>query len=180
MKWFVIVISTLLLSSAPADGQSSYAGEEHRSIKALSAADIESLMSGRGMGFAKTAELNRYPGPRHVLDLADHLELTPVQRTSTQALFEEMEENAIALGETLLAAEASLEKSFQDGSIDADGLQSALLEIGEIRARLRFVHLEAHIRQTELMSADQVSAYIEARGYSEESHDSAEHQALHH
>jgi hypothetical protein len=48
----------------------------------LSQTDIESLQNGTGDAFggmAKLAELNGYPGPRHVLDLANELELTPNQ-----------------------------------------------------------------------------------------------------
>ena len=51
------------------------------------------------MGFALPAELNGYPGPRHVLDLADGLELTEVQAERTQELFECMQREAIATGE---------------------------------------------------------------------------------
>ena len=33
------------------------------------------LRAGRGMGLALAAELNGYPGPAHVLELADKLDL---------------------------------------------------------------------------------------------------------
>lgn len=39
------------------------------------------------MGFAKAAELNSYPGPKHVLDLGDRLKLTTQQRQQVQAIF---------------------------------------------------------------------------------------------
>ena len=38
------------------------------------------------MGLALAAELNGYPGPRHVLDLADQLGLTPEQQVEAQRL----------------------------------------------------------------------------------------------
>jgi hypothetical protein len=40
-----------------------YAGEQARPIKALSETDIAALRKGEGMGMAKAAELNGYPGP---------------------------------------------------------------------------------------------------------------------
>src|SRR5215469_14793256 len=46
-----------------------YAGQEARTIKALSDDDIAALRKGEGMGMAKAAELNGYPGPVHVLAL---------------------------------------------------------------------------------------------------------------
>ncbi len=39
---------------------SPYAGQESREIKALSPEEISSLLSGKGMGFAKAAELNGF------------------------------------------------------------------------------------------------------------------------
>jgi len=38
-----------------------YAGQQARSIKALSADDVAALLKGEGMGMAKAAELNGYP-----------------------------------------------------------------------------------------------------------------------
>ena len=40
-----------------------YAGQQTRAIKALSDDDIAALRAGEGMGMAKAAELNGYPGP---------------------------------------------------------------------------------------------------------------------
>jgi hypothetical protein len=54
-----------------ADSPTPYAGQQNRTIKALSDEDIVGLLKGDGMGFAKAAELNGYPGPKHVLDLGD-------------------------------------------------------------------------------------------------------------
>jgi hypothetical protein len=54
----------------------SYAGQQTRAIKALSSEDIAALRNGEGMGMAKAAELNGYPGPAHVLALAAQLGLT--------------------------------------------------------------------------------------------------------
>lgn len=57
-------VITLLSWSAGAQCQSPYVGQEYREIKALSTQEISDYMSGRGMGLAKAAELNGYPGPR--------------------------------------------------------------------------------------------------------------------
>ena len=174
-------ITLLVLAAMPwlalAADESPYAGQETRAIKSLSADDIEALKSGEGMGFAKVAELNHFPGPRHVLDLADVLELTPQQIVATEAIFQEMHRNAMSLGEALLAAESKLETEFEQKSIDSEALESALLEIEAIRAQLRFVHLAAHLDQERLLTVDQVSKYDAIRGYraSRPGHDSHSH-----
>jgi hypothetical protein len=53
-----------------------YAGQQTRAVKALSDDEIAALRKGEGMGMAKAAELNGYPGPAHVLQLAGPLGLT--------------------------------------------------------------------------------------------------------
>lgn len=39
-----------------------------------------------GMGFAKAAELNRYPGPSHALELAERIGITEAQRERLAAI----------------------------------------------------------------------------------------------
>ena len=46
-----------------------YAGQQVRQVKALSDEDIAAHRKGEGMGMAKAAELNFYPGPAHFGEL---------------------------------------------------------------------------------------------------------------
>lgn len=135
----LMLVPGLYLASEP----SPYVGEESRPIKSLSAKEVEALKAGKGMGLGKVAELNQYPGPKHVMDLAEELELTPSQLADTQKSFAEMKVNAIAVGQKLLAAEMDLEQAFQSGTVDAGSVEQAVQEIGRLRADLRFVHLQA-------------------------------------
>ena len=78
MKRFALLALILAATPVAADTahqHSPYAGQEARDIKALSLEEIADLAAGRGMGLALAAELNGYPGPRHVLDLAPELGL---------------------------------------------------------------------------------------------------------
>ena len=68
------VLLVLAVSPAAAQDPAPYAGLETREIKALSPEQIEDLLAGEGMGYALAAELNHYPGPRHVLALAAELQ----------------------------------------------------------------------------------------------------------
>jgi hypothetical protein len=79
-----IVVGPVLAADMP------YAGQEARTIKALSDDDIAALRKGEGMGMAKAAELNGYPGPVHVLALAAQLGLTETQQRDVRAIFERM------------------------------------------------------------------------------------------
>lgn len=171
MKGAVVFILALIPGMSFTASQSPYSGEELRSIKSLSAEEIESLKSGGGMGFAKLAELNHFPGPKHVLQVADDLDLTPSQLAATESLYEEMRVNASALGEKLIGAEMDLDRSFARSAINAESLESTLFEIGRMRAQLRYVHLEAHLRQKSLLTEEQISRYDEVRGYRGNAHD---------
>jgi Spy/CpxP family protein refolding chaperone len=159
-----------LLGVAPAaiaagPAPSPYAGEQHRSIKALSGKEVQDLLAGRGMGLAKSAELNRYPGPAHVLELADRLDLSAAQRASTKSVFDAMEAQARALGKALVEREAELDRLFASRRISRPTLESSLSEISKLQGELRRVHLEAHLAQTDILTPEQVAAYAELRGY---------------
>jgi Spy/CpxP family protein refolding chaperone len=158
-------IAVILGAAAVLMAASPYAGLEKRSIKALSPERIAALESGSGAGYALAAELNGYPGPRHVLDLADALKLTPAQREETAALFSEMQQGAVALGRELIRREAGLEKLFRSGGAAEAALSAMTAEIGATEARLRAIHLKYHIRMAELLTDDQRSAYNTLRGY---------------
>jgi hypothetical protein len=92
-----LIIGTMLLASSAALAQTPYAGMQSRPIKALSEQQVVDPGAGRGMGLALAAELNGYPGPSHVLELADKLELTADQRASVQSLFNSMKAEALSL-----------------------------------------------------------------------------------
>jgi hypothetical protein len=84
MLRIAVLVALTSLAAAPALTQSHqpYAGLETRALKALSADQIADLKAGRGMGLALAAELNGYPGPLHVLELADRINLSHDQRAT--------------------------------------------------------------------------------------------------
>ena len=83
----VLIVSlsmAFLMGNAAAQSSRPYAGMQARAIKALSAEQIADLQAGRGMSLALAAELNGYPGPRHVLEFVEQLGLTDQQRADVQ------------------------------------------------------------------------------------------------
>ncbi len=157
----VVAMSHASLAAEP----SPYAGEQTRAIKALSAAEIADLEAGRGMGLARAGELNGYPGPAHVLELADALGLTPAQRDQVTEIRMRMTAAAKPLGAEIIAEERALDRSFADGTIDATRLAAATEAIGALRGKLRAVHLAAHLETKRVLTPDQIRRYDELRGY---------------
>ena len=166
--WLVIIAALSLSGSAFAAGETPYAGWDGRAIKALSAEQIDDLRSGRGMGLALPAELNGYPGPRHVLDLADQLELTAGQQAEAQQLYDAMQAQAVVLGEQVLAGEAALDRLFALGMASDAAIDAAAVEVGRLQGALRGHHLRYHAAMRAILSPHQVMRYQELRGYAAE------------
>ncbi|MCI0433301.1 MAG: hypothetical protein L0271_06600 [Gemmatimonadetes bacterium] len=167
-----ILLAVVVLSlfgtplAAQADHQHSpYAGRPGSGIAALTVEELEDLENGAGMGFALAAELNHYPGPRHVLELADSLALTADQRSRVTVIFERMLENARRVGAQVIAAESDLDQRFKHAHIDAAAARTATMEIGRLRGELRAIHLIAHLDVTAVLSMEQVEIYDRLRGY---------------
>lgn len=154
--------------TAPADTAakaSPYAGEPTRAIKSLSASDVSSLQNGAGMAYAKTAELNRYPGPMHVLELASRLQLSAEQRSATTQLLAQHKAKALELGAQLVDAQRALDYAFVSKQIDAQRITELTQHIGVMQATLRAEHLRTRLAQTARLNPEQIASYQSLRGY---------------
>ena len=167
-SFFLLTAAYSLCAVAPVHAQTTYAGEQMRDIKALSAEEVAAYRNGEGMGLAKAAELNHYPGPKHVLQLAE-LHLTPAQRARIEQQYAEMHKNAVDLGERIIAQERALDTLFSEQKADARSMREILRAIGALQADLRFVHLNAHLETRAVLSEEQVVRYDELRGYGKKS-----------
>jgi hypothetical protein len=173
---FVIMYPNIQNSNYDVNFTSPYTGEETRGIKSLSQDDINGLQNGAGTpfgGMAKLAELNGYPGPKHVLDLTSQLELNDTQIEQIDKIYQNMKFEAVILGEKIITVESQLNEKFSDGSINENYLQEKVHESAEYYAELRNVHLQSHLLMMTVLSSDQVQKYGELRGYSLE--DPCEH-----
>ena len=166
----ILAVMAMIALAGPATAQhqhgpSPYAGMQQRPVKALSDQQIADLRAGRGMGLALAGELNGYPGPSHVLELADQLRLTAEQRQRIQQLFDAMKAEAIPVGEKLIAQESALDREFAEKRIAPASLILLTAQIGESQGQLRAVHLKYHLVTAELLTTHQNQRYAELRGY---------------
>lgn len=172
----LIMTGTMALALEAEDVQPSpYVGEETRNIKALSEADVAALLKGEGWGLAKAAELNGIPGPRHVLDLAEQLDLSDSQRQKVQAIFDEMQLTAKALGEKYVSLEQALDLAFSEKTASDETLRRLLDDLGTTLSALRFAHLNAHLKTAEVLDLHQNASYSVLRGYESEIDHSGHH-----
>lgn len=146
-------------------------------IRGLSPEEIQDLETGAGAGFARAAELNGYPGPRHILDLQDQLGLSADQLAQVQQLYDATNAEARQLGAEILQLEAELELAFRTKTVDEESLEAQVIELADKYGALRLVHLRAHLAAIEMLTPHQLMLYSQLRGYS--SSGSTEHDHAH-
>jgi len=175
MKSRLMLLLGFVVVSHAAFAVQPYAGQQQREIKSLSSDQVDGLLQGKGMGMAKAAELNHYPGPKHVLDSSDKLNLSQGQLQKTRFFFDEMKKEAMALGEKIVIQERRLDHLFASQTIDEKSLADTLNEIAMLRGKLRYVHLKTHLKQKGIMSAQQIKHYDNVRGYGTGKHHQHHH-----
>lgn len=163
---FALCILAIPCSAAAQNhSHSPYAGSESRAIKSLSESDIDDLRQGRGWGLALAAELNGVPGPAHLLDLKDELDLDASQVKAIEAIFKAMQAEARAAGQRFIESEMAIEAAFRDGELNRDQLRNLVNASATALAELRFIHLSRHLETPPLLTREQIERYNKQRGY---------------
>jgi hypothetical protein len=134
--------------------------------KSLSPEEVHGLQEGEGMGLARVAEVNGYPGPAHVHEAAQagKIHLYAEQRDAIQRVHAATTAEAKTLGRQILAQEASLEGEFRMGHIVEADLARHVEEIGRNLVELRLIHLRAHVLTAGLLRPEQIEEYYQFRG----------------
>lgn len=158
-------LAALLVASAMPAGaqQTPQSGHKGGGPQSMQMREHRSLMQGRGMGMARIADVNGYPGPMHVLQHAEALELSEEQRAQTAEIRDRVRNEAPAIGEQIVAAEKRLEAMFAEGEVEPAAMDALLSEIADLRARFRSVHLTAHLDQARVLTEAQIEQYMELR-----------------
>lgn len=147
--------------------RSPYAGayDPDAPIRGLDAGLVEQIRQGQGASLALPAELNGLPGPRHALDLAEQLDLSPDQRAQVQDVYDRYLANAIPAGERYLGAAQTLEEELRSGAISEEDLSGLVAEVSRREGDLVTIHLTAHLRTAGILTPEQIAVYNELRGY---------------
>ncbi len=170
-NWILAALLLILPGTLSAQEMHEHADHHATEIAGLQEAEVAGLLSGAGMDQALAAELNGYPGPKHVVELADELELSPEQLAGAEKLLQATLERSKALGMKIVDLERAMDEAFAGGAIDQEKLSEMVSEIGQLRAELRLNHLSAHLKMAGVLSEAQRDRYSELRGYTtHESH----------
>lgn len=167
----VTTLAAVLLLGAPALAQdqltSPYRHQAGTGFRGLNDGEVSELRAGAGMGLARAAELNGYPGPRHVLDAvaAGTLAASAEQVQRVQQVFDGMKSEAQRIGARILEEEQRLEAGFSAATMTGDDLRSRVARIAALQGELRTIHLAAHLATRAILSDVQIARYNELRGY---------------
>lgn len=148
-----------------AHDMSPYAHTQSAEIPSLTAEEVRTLRSGDGMGLARAAELNHFPGPRHLLELASQLGLSTAQIRRVEEIHKTMKARAVVKGEQILRAELHLSNLFSAGKPSMEETRRITGHLGTMRGQLQAIHLLAHIEAARELKADQIRTYDRLRGY---------------
>lgn len=143
-------------------GQGMHAGMQHAGsmgggmLGGMSDAEKEALKAGEGLGAGRLAMQAGYPGPRHVLEMGDELELTAAQKEQIGTIFGGAKASFAKMGAELVEKEEALEAMFAAGDVDVGDMTKLAAEIGERQGELRAAHLAAHVRTREALTPAQL------------------------
>jgi Spy/CpxP family protein refolding chaperone len=162
--WLTLFLLAPLHASAQ-DHSSPYAGQQGQEIKALSQDEVKGYMTGQGMGLAKAAELNGYPSPLRVLELAGELKLSDEQKQQVEEIRQVMLQEAKRLGPLIVENEKELDALFASGKITEGKLRTLVEEISRLQGELRTAHLQAYLDLKSILTEEQVKRYNQLRDY---------------
>ncbi len=176
-RWLFTAL--LLIATVSYAAENLYIGQEKRAIKALSEQEVSDYMNGRGMGTSKAAELNHYPGPKHVMDDAAKLGLSADQINKTRQIYTAMASDATRVGKEIVHKEAELEALYAHQQASADNTRILVTSLAALQADFRLIHLNAHLGMRDVLSPQQVASYDRLRGYDGSQSDDAAHKKHH-
>ena len=166
LSWIsVFAVTSALSAEQHTHSASPYAHTQSGEFPTLTPREVRELRNGEGMGLARAAELNQFPGPRHLLDLKSDIGLSPAQVARIEEIREKMTTRAVAKGKDILHAERHLANLFASGHPTVAELNRITGHLGTMRGELQAIHLVAHIESTRELTARQIESYDRLRGY---------------
>lgn len=121
----------------------------------VSEQEKEALLKGAGLGAGMIAMMNGYPGPKHVLELGDELELNAAQRESIGKTYGNVKAESVKLGTELVEKDEALTALFTSGSATTGEVEKLSRDIGELQGRVRAAHLNAHVETFDALTPAQ-------------------------
>ncbi len=163
-----VCICLLAMASMPALAQHTHDPSSHSrgtEVPSLTDEEVRALRHGEGMGLARAAELNHFPGPKHLLELASELGLSNHQVIRIRSIHDRMKSQAVARGKDIIMAESHLADLFASGEPSTREVMRMTGHLGTMRGQLQSIHLLAHIEAARELSTDQIREYDRLRGY---------------
>ncbi|MDZ4811422.1 MAG: nuclear transport factor 2 family protein [Pseudomonadota bacterium] len=139
------------------------AADDDSALPWMDASERQAIETGQGFAMARAAEAHGLPGPKHVLEYAQALDLSERQRDRMNILMHSMRTAALKEGQNVLAAETALDAELSRPVPDAARVAELADVVGRARGRLRNVHLNAHLAAAPALTSAQRAKYVQLR-----------------
>lgn len=122
-------------------------------------------MGKRGPGMlAHLAEKNGYPGPMHVLKMADELGLSSKQLNQLRKLRDTVYLESTQRKDKIHDLTAGLERLFAGQKANEGRVRKVVQEIGKLQGEIQMIHLTAHLKTKNVLTQEQLGKYAQMRG----------------
>lgn len=128
-------------------------------LKFISSQNYQYYKNGGNSDLYLIAEVNNYPSPGSVLQLAKELSLTTDQKHQVNMIHIELNRKVKEMGGFLIKEQTKLNQLFETRKIDEGSLIYYTNKIGALEGELRNAYLRAHLRTSTLLSAQQLKKY---------------------
>jgi Spy/CpxP family protein refolding chaperone len=156
-----LLVPLFVMAAQASDSQvdKSATVDAKQSIKPISEYNLPGVGKGEGAGSGEAAELNGYPGPAHVIQMAANLGLDDRQIGAVKAIHEEMLQAVRAIAGEVKERQHELDALFESGTVTVAALEKATSAVSEAQGRLHFVHFRAHLKTREVLTPSQISTF---------------------
>ena len=167
------IVSALFLALLPLSAQQQQSGGQQsggsgmKCMKKDMKKGMKKGMKKKGMqgghGAGHLAEMNGYPGPKHVLEFIEELDLSAEQVSQLRKLRTEVTVQSLELSDQIKDLRTKLKGVFAEKKATENGVRTIVSEISELQGRLDMVHLAAHLRAKGILSDEQTAKYYNLR-----------------
>jgi hypothetical protein len=126
--------------------------------------DRNTLLNGFEGDLGKTGEINSYPSPKSILELATTLNLSSIQKSRLSDIQSNTVARAKQLGKEIVQIENELYRAFQARIVNEKSCTDDAQQIGRLRGKLRGIFLNARIRAKAVLNESQISMYRQISG----------------
>ncbi|MDB5013658.1 MAG: hypothetical protein JWQ25_1860 [Daejeonella sp.] len=139
------------------------------SDKKQAEAIVDSSKIAKAVEMVKVAEVNNYPDPCRVIEISNHLKLTPAQLSKLTTIKSSLEFKAKEMDGFINQQEKKLNDLFASGKAEEGSIIYYTNKLGLYEGELRNAYLQAHLKTRYVLTPAQLNKYNQLEGTAKKS-----------